>query len=143
MGTTAEPGGAACSGLRAGVTLATGAVTCNDGLDRRQVVGDDGGALRPLEEVREVGRQLGPAARGLLDRVRELARVGGRQRDGGHARLPSGPRRADPDRGVRVHQQSGLGVHGAHDAQRVGVVEPRALNTGASHSSYWSASTAR
>ena len=41
LGTTAEPGEAACSGLRAAVTLATGAVTCNDGLDGGQVVGDD------------------------------------------------------------------------------------------------------
>ena len=68
------------------------------------VVRHDGVALGPVEEVGEVLGQRGPDAGGLLDRVGELGRVGGRERDHGDVGDRAPPRSAarNPDRGVRV-----------------------------------------
>ena len=112
-------GEAARSGIRARRTVATGGRrTQRSGQARGDVTrsttastaarsfGDAFRALRPVEEVGQVGRQRGAHAGGPLDGVGELGRVGGGERDRGHARLAADPGRADADRGVGVDQQA-------------------------------------
>src|SRR5262245_34229445 len=69
------------------VTLATSAVTCNDGLDGGEIVGDAGRPLRELVEIGEARGQGRPEAGRLLDRVRELGRMRGAERNRCHAGL--------------------------------------------------------
>ena len=83
---------------------------------------------RPLEEVGQPRRQRRPHARGRLDRVGELRRMGGREHDHRHRRIAApGPRRVHADGGVRADDDAGRRQTAAI-ASRVSSSETRALS---------------
>ena len=91
-------------------------------LDVRQVGGERDRALRPLEQVGEVRRQLRAHTRRPLDGVGELGRMGRGQRDDRVRRSPSASRRCRGGRGVRIDQHPGLALHAGDLVERRVVV---------------------